>query len=143
MVQRDILVFPKVNLSDRWHDLLSGGTRYYSQYHWHHHGVWLWIGNCQSSLLLDVNSSGPFFNSSNGNSACHFDLTPAEDDGNSKLCDAFLQPASVVFYFDQGSDAIAQTIFNTTDSNIVKIGNAGVEGTTATARVANQFTQQG
>jgi hypothetical protein len=91
------------------------------------------------SEMLIPQTAPPYVYLNNGNIACQFGLTPAEDDRNFILGDTFLRSAYVVFDLDQETVAIAQTIFNTTDSNIVEIGTAGVEGTTVIATVANQY----
>lgn len=91
------------------------------------------------SEMLIHQTAPPYVYLSNGDLACQFGLTPAEDDRNFIMGDTFLRSAYVVYDLDQATVAIAQTIFNTTDSNIVEIGTAGVEGTTVTAAVANQY----
>ncbi|KAI1417640.1 acid protease [Hypoxylon sp. FL1857] len=86
-----------------------------------------------NELVLDLvmaNGQRPTF--SNGVTACLFGISPAGS-GTNVLGDTFLRSAYVVYDIDNNEISIAQTNFNTTESNIQEIpsGTGGIPGATA------------
>jgi hypothetical protein len=76
-----------------------------------------------SQLALPfLDSKGNPKNFSNSTPACQFGLAPLTEDFPIVLGDTFLRSAYVVYDLDNKQIAIAPTIVNTTESNIVEIG---------------------
>ncbi|KJR89879.1 uncharacterized protein SPSK_06273 [Sporothrix schenckii 1099-18] len=73
-------------------------------------------------LVLDlVTASGKRPTFRNGQTACLFGIAPAGT-GTNVLGDTFLRSAYVVYDLDNNQISLAQTVFNTTASNVVEIG---------------------
>ncbi|KAI1376693.1 acid protease [Hypoxylon crocopeplum] len=87
-----------------------------------------------NELVLDlVTASGRRPTFSNGVTACLFGIAPAGS-GTNVLGDTFLRSAYVVYDLDNNEISIAQTNFNTTDSNIQEIpSGTGIPDATAVA----------
>ncbi|KAI0131739.1 acid protease [Hypoxylon sp. NC0597] len=85
-----------------------------------------------NELVLDlVTSSGQRPTFSNGVTACLFGISPAGS-GTNVLGDTFLRSAYVVYDIDNNEISIAQTNFNTTESNIQEIpSGTGIPDATA------------
>jgi aspartyl protease len=77
--------------------------------------------------LLD--SKGNHMHFSSGTSACQFGLAPLTEDIPILLGDTFLRSAYVVYDLDNKQIAIAPAIVNTTESNIVEIGQGNAAPT--------------
>ncbi|KAN0077578.1 Aspartic peptidase domain containing protein [Elaphomyces granulatus] len=76
-----------------------------------------------SQLALPLlNSKGKPMHFSNGKPACQFGLGPLTEDMPILFGDTFLRSAYVVYDLDNKQIAIAPTVVNTTESNIVEIG---------------------
>ncbi|KAH8673662.1 aspartic peptidase domain-containing protein [Xylariales sp. PMI_506] len=96
-------------------------------------------------LVLDVVAAGsrnPTF--TNGEAACVFGIAPTGD-LPSTLGDTFLRSAYVVYDIANSEISLAQTVFNTTDSNIVEIGtgtNSVPDATAVSNAVSATFTAQ-
>jgi len=76
-----------------------------------------------------------------GEAACLFGLFPGEDDSPILFGDTFLRSAYVTYDLDNEVIGIAQTLFNTTDSDIHAIGSQGVQAIASTASVASVTAQ--
>lgn len=61
----------------------------------------------------------------NGNTACYFGFSPAQDGDIILLGDTFLRSAYVVYNIDRKKIAIAPTVFESGESNIVEIDAPG------------------
>jgi Eukaryotic aspartyl protease len=95
--------------------------------------------------LLD--SKGNPKNFSNSTPACRFGLAPLTEDFPIVLGDTFLRSAYVVYDLDNKQIVIAPTIVNTTESNIVEIGQGDaaptwkVTNTVAATQTATGLTK--
>ncbi|KAI1143903.1 acid protease [Hypoxylon sp. FL0543] len=91
-----------------------------------------------NELVLDLvmaNGQRPTF--SNGVTACLFGISPAGS-GTNVLGDTFLRSAYVVYDIDNNEISIAQTNFNTTESNIQEIpSGTGIPDATAVANAVS------
>ncbi|KAJ5818617.1 hypothetical protein N7474_004208 [Penicillium riverlandense] len=76
--------------------------------------------------LLDI--YGNLVPLSNGYTACSFGFGPAQDDEPIILGDTFLRSAYVVYNLDRQEIAIAPTVFESDESNIVEIDAPGSSG---------------
>ncbi|RMZ83538.1 hypothetical protein DV738_g1085, partial [Chaetothyriales sp. CBS 135597] len=86
-----------------------------------------------NELLIEVSTSnGQQLTFRNGDAACLFGISPA-DDSVSVLGDTFLRSAYVVYDLANNEISLAQTVFNATDDDIREItsGTSGVPGATA------------
>ncbi|KAI2785292.1 acid protease [Daldinia loculata] len=85
-----------------------------------------------NELVLDlVTTTGQRPTFSNGVEACLFGIAPAGS-GTNVLGDTFLRSAYVVYDLDNNEISIAQTNFNTTESNVQEIpSGAGIPDATA------------
>ncbi|KAL1896181.1 hypothetical protein Sste5346_004924 [Sporothrix stenoceras] len=87
-------------------------------------------------LVLDlITASGKRPTFRNGQTACLFGIAPAGS-GTNVLGDTFLRSAYVVYDLDNNQISLAQTVFNTTASNVVEIGT-GTTGVPDATAVAN------
>ena len=83
-----------------------------------------------SQLALPLfNSKGDPLHFSNGKPVCQFGLEPLTEDMPIILGDTFLRSAYVVYDLDNKQIAIAPTVANTTESNIVEIGQGAAAPT--------------
>jgi len=83
-----------------------------------------------SDLALPVfNSRGDTLHFSNGEPACQFGVAPVTENTPIILGDTFLRSAYVVYDLDNKQIAIAPTVANTTESNIVEIGQGAAAPT--------------
>lgn len=86
-------------------------------------------------LVLDlITASGKRPTFRNGQTACLFGIAPAGS-GTNVLGDTFLRSAYVVYDLDNNQISLAQTVFNTTASNVLEItsGTSGVPDATLVA----------
>ncbi|KAH9883233.1 aspartic peptidase domain-containing protein [Xylariomycetidae sp. FL2044] len=80
-----------------------------------------------NELVLDlVTTTGKRPTFTNGVTACLFGISPAGS-GTNVLGDTFLRSAYVVYDIDNNEISIAQTNFNTTDSNVVEIASGSTD----------------
>ncbi|KAK9323360.1 aspartic peptidase domain-containing protein [Lipomyces orientalis] len=86
-------------------------------------------------LYPAITTSGRQLTFTNGQPVCLLTVTTSDDIGVSILGDTFLRSAYVVYDLDNHVIALAQTIFNETESDIVAIGTGAtaIPGATATA----------
>ncbi len=90
-------------------------------------------------LVLDITTNGgqrPMYR--NGQPACLFGIAPSGS-GSSVLGDTFLRSAYVVYDLDNNQISLAQTVFNTTGTNVLEIGS-GSGGVPDATLVANAAT---
>ncbi|RFU35891.1 hypothetical protein B7463_g463, partial [Scytalidium lignicola] len=100
------------------------------------------ISVAMSELLIPAGTStGAQLRLPNGAPACLFGISPAGNLG-SVLGDTFLRSAYVVYDLSNNEISIAQTIFNTTESNILEIGT-GTDSVPQATPVSNPVTAQG
>jgi len=95
-----------------------------------------------SELVIPVTSSnGRQVTFSDGTPACLFGIAPAGS-STSVLGDTFIRSAYLVYDLTNNEISIAQTTFNTTNSNVVEIGTgtASVPDATAVANAATAST---